>query len=356
MKVKQIGRRIMALCLVIAIVFSISVNAIVFAEEPPDVWESDRSGINNALNAIEVTKRDFGLDQVDFSSIYAGEKALAYEYSGDGFEELYSFYPLFVDDDLVALAISPDGEHYQIDTDLVAIIKTIAVSEIALVYDCENCYLYTDGSFFVLREFEEDIVGRGKLNVDIESESIYTTDLAPARSLGYMAPIQSRASYYASCSVTHVTQNPPSSICWAASVACIVNYCVGVNLTAVDVAKQYYGEDYNNSATTTQVVSLLSYTYGLYYQKDTTPTDNEIYSSLSSDRPVYARFTWVNSSGVTKGHAVVIYFINTSSRYITVMDPEFGYKSAFHDGTAYTYVSSYSGVTLTLESVARSQY
>ena len=86
--------------------------------------------------------------------------------------------------------------------------------------------------------------------------------------------------------------------------------------------------------------------YGIdYTYSNQVPSDGIIFDNIYNGYPVQATFEWSNGY-----HDVVIYGINTIGGYLYIMDPEFGFCEATYDLSAgYTYVSGYSGVTLTLD-------
>ena len=147
----------------------------------------------------------------------------------------------------------------------------------------------------------------------------------------------------ATLSVSVVSQLPYSNICWAASVACIGNYLTSSSYTAVDVAKTVYGTNFNQTASAETALGALKNIYGVGYTYHVSvPSDDTIYNNLSKGYPIYS--LWSYSSG---NHATVIRGVLTNS-YVMVMDPEFGFTTAWKNSGVYSYVSGYSGVTLEL--------
>lgn len=151
-----------------------------------------------------------------------------------------------------------------------------------------------------------------------------------------------------SLGVSYVSQNPPSSICWAASMACIGNYLTSYSYSAKTFAQKVYGtSDWNKAASTATAVSGLKNVYGVSYIAGVgRPSTSKIQSNINAGYPVYA--TWSYSGG---RHATVVRgYSEISSIY--VMDPEFGFTTATYKLSGFQYVSGYSGVTLTLDGYA----
>lgn len=308
--------------------------------------EQTKTAIITALRSIEVIKDSYGLEESNFSSISMGDKFVAYEYVEGGFTEVYRFYPLFEEEALIAIAMTTDEENYQIDTAIVDEINAIDVEQFALVYDNAYAYLYDGTEFYVLSAFGEVVERRMQLpeNKDgLDISELQISVLCPFSELGY-TPIRTRASY-ANCSVSYVTQNPYDSLCWAASIACVVNARTGSNLTARTVAVAEFGStNFNQGRTNEQIAWILSTRYELAHVVDYSLTESEMYSYIGNGYPVIGQFSVSNGNY----HAVVIHYVDIESGRIGVMDPEVGFVSAYFVGSAYEYTRTSTGVTLTL--------
>lgn len=316
---------------------------------------SINNGIIEALQNAEYIKDELGLDSFDFSEITISNPIYTYEYTNQGLLENNLMYPLKVDDVLVAWAIPLDDSSdtkYQITTALIYETNSVLQdnTNFALIYDYEYCYLYDGSEFYQLAEVTHNVENRSVLNVDnvyMDDFDIQLTNIDESVCLNYSFNQNTRVQTYYECPVGYVTQNPSPYLCWAATIASIVNYKKGTSYTAVDVAKKHYGNtNYNRTLTIGEEDNILISDYLLLYlHKDKIPGDSVIGKNIINDYPVYATFK--NSNGGY--HAVVIFGINTISGYISVMDPLSGACSATISGSGYRYVSVNSGVTFTLE-------
>lgn len=313
------------------------------------------AGVTKALEEAEELKSELGFSDINFDKLTFSDSILAYEYTKKGFVFNSEFIPIKDNNRLVGWVIKADyngSAIYQFSNAFIGVIDNYIDNdtEFAIIYDYEHCYVY-DGS-------EIYIIGNVSLNVAsrLSIENCSNVDFSPIElgnyektyTVNYSANNDSRASAYISCRVSFVSQEPPSSICWAASAACIINILLGYNLPAETIARYWYGTNFNRPLNSSYFDDVLN-SYNLNYSyRAQVPSDAVIYSNINQGYPIMAAF---NSSG--GGHAVVVYGINITGGYIAVMDPEYGFTRANYSlANGYTYVSDYSGVTLSFSRAA----
>ena len=142
---------------------------------------------------------------------------------------------------------------------------------------------------------------------------------------------------------------PSSYICWAATAACIVNYCKGTSKTAVDVAKDYHGPaDFNYSIVLSEMDDVLGQYSLTYTAKEQVPSERVVLENIDDGYPIASGWTYASGSK----HFCTIYGTNPISGYHYVMDPDQGFLTAILGSSGYTYVSAVSGDTLTFYSAA----
>lgn len=342
-----------------------------FAEERSsnnNISNNVSEGIITELNAISNQKELFGLNNINFENISLGNQIHAYEYTNGKLNELnFCLYPLTINEKLVAFAIKDNNTiNYQITTNLVNETSSNINSNesFALVYDNNICYAYTKNGLISLCKVRHENSNRQKIDKVTDVSNIKETKLnhfSSVQLLGYSSSTENTSSTlsdstaattsitttssYVSCSVSFVTQNPPSKYCWASSVACIGNFLKGKNYTGIYVAQYLYGTtDYNKGANGPTSISTLNNIYGTSYSYyGSTPSENVIYSNISSGKPLFSGWTYSSY-----GHACVIYGINIIGGYIYIMDPEYGFCSGSSNGSTYSFTSLYSGVTWSL--------
>lgn len=314
------------------------------------------------LNDVECQKSIIGLSEVDFAALKIGAPVQTYNYVDNTFKEARKMYPITYNNKLV-LWIIDNGGQFQVTTALVNEVNSAIEDNVpfSIVYDRSSSYLYANDNFVLVGSSALQDMTRAVLEPDsiMSRGDLKTTALTENTALGYKASTNSdlvcasayakSAPIYYECGVSYVSQNPPSALCWAASVASIANYCKGKSLNAVTVAKGYYGAtDYNYGINPFEAPAVLG-NYDLTYSyKYEVPSDNVILENIVANYPIYGNFV----VGLTT-HAGVIYGTNVMSGYIYIMDPEFGFTSASKGTNGYySYTSGYSGTTVTLISAS----
>ena len=326
-----------------------------YANYPTDI---QKESIITSLQHIENLKQSMGLDNVSFSEISVGERLHTYNYTSTGFEESWLTYPLFCNNNLFAVARETSGGHFQITTALAEKIRESGKSNVAIVCDVNSCYLFDGADFSLLQETTTEVTTRLSLSNSearsiIDTSELESCDLSISTSLDYTSELMplSTSTYFECSNVKYVTQNPPSNLCWAATIACIKNAVSSTSLTAVNVAQKKYGtSDYDKTISNSDIASFMKNSYSLSYtHKTSVPSDTVIKKNMSNGYPIFGIFSWVSSSrSTTKSyHDGTIYGIDTADKYIAIMDPEFGATVSYKSGSSYKYISDWSGVELT---------
>lgn len=345
---RKIWKTLVVMLMVFSIVSGLTMNCAAVETEPVLTAEKAKS-LNEALQIATVY-----IDGIDFSSLRVGRPIQTYEYVNQSFLESIVMYPLTVEGRLVLLAIE-NGEHFQITDALVDEINGAvdSTSSFSIVYDNKNCYLYADNNFILLCEGGEAAGNRDELDVGgILSNPVFsTTSLTDLVKWKYEEALSARVQTYYSVPVIYKPQIY-DNICWAASVAMIVNCVTGRDLSAVDVARKVFSwEKFNYPLYRDKIPGVLA-TYGVTYTfKDQIPSDNVILQNIKSGYPIYASFYVVEPSA---RHGGVIYGVNVIAGYVYVMDPAFGSASLSYDANkgTYTYISAKSGYTYELASAS----
>lgn len=343
-------KRVISFVIVLCLAVSLNIYPAI-AIDNSSRCDVNKEELISILNFIELQKVSFGLGSVDFDTLEIGGRIPAYEYINEDFQEIFGFYPLFSNSELVALALSTDGESFQIITALTDEISKVGATQFAIIYDVTGCYLY-DGSQLILLA-EESLNGdvRSMLPEDaaVFKDKILLANLRETEPLGYASRGERASDRRIYCNVSTVRQNY-SNICWAACIACINNYLHGTALTAQEVAmKQTNSTDpeYFNIVRSTGVVAThMEKTYHLdYFQRNRALSESEITNNLQNNFPIYGVFSWENNSG---SHAVVINGIDIFGLYLYVMDPLYGLMGATYTPNKISFIAPYNGRTLTM--------
>lgn len=314
---KKAVRSVLAVLLCVALMLPITANA------AGSITNEDHIAVVELLRSVEPAKSSFGIDHVDFTAVKIGNKIHCYEYANNDFSEIRAAYPLFYDSVLFGLALQTDIGSFQFTVAFVDDIISLNATHIALIYDSTACYLYDGSAFVYLQKNPYEIETRDALPIDVRdlnTDYIVLCNLSQSTSLSYSCTINSRSSVEAFCGVSYVPQGD-YKICWAATMACIVNYLLDYDLEAIDVAQAYYGEtDFDRGLHPYYVRNFMHTYYGINYTyREETPSGSVVLQNIINDYPIYCAF-----SGDRGTHGVTIYGINRVSNIIYIMEPNNG--------------------------------
>ena len=343
-------KKILSVLLVLTMCFNLVSPMGVMASDnivvcPTEVCTS----IINELSVFEQDKASVGMSNVNFNNLYISGKVPVYEYTNNGFTELSNIYLLLENNEIVTVMYEIEETRYQIMPNLASDIRQTGATNIALIYDINGCHLYDGLEIITLGNTNMIVDGRKDITEaeDLEFSEISLASTVETQKLNYVSNnVNARTQANYMCSVSYVTQIPDDQICWAATLACIVNYVKGTSLTAKQVAKAKNGAtNYNQPMYDKTAISFMNSEYNMNYKyHNYKPSDNVMLTNIKNGYPIYGSFTWTNGR-----HAVTIYGINVIAGRIMIMDPEFGATTSYLSSSGYTYVSSYSGTTLTFD-------
>lgn len=326
-----------------------------------------QNALFDALDYVEAQKDFLGLEHVDFSGLFIGTPISVYEYLETGIEECGSVYPLLYNGEVVALAQYSRNTGLQISVDVLANkLNDYLDDSISLIYDANGAFVYNGEMLSQYAEFTDqagtraDIVGDLQLYSSLsnatntmdsvfhmESDTVSLTEVGEAVPLGY-TPSAARTPYYL-CDVDLVLQGTDGNICWAACIACIVNYKNGRSYTAAQMARNIAirlgesGTNYNVSRDWPYYDDYLAY-YGLNYSYESSAKPNQLFvvTQIANDNPFITKYVQKDASGNLQNdsHAVVVCGADVMSDYITLMDPDSGFYTVSESNGNYDYIAS----------------
>lgn len=351
-------KKIRKIILALVLIFSLCNNMNAYAgtiETNNGLSVSTKESLNEQLYFAYLDADSLGISQTDFDKLYIGDPFYSYECIGGSLQELDVLtYPIFCDNKIVLFCVenTKDEEYFvQLSNGFTEELTNFFISEteIALVYDNEKCYIVSENGIETLSSAGVQLDYRDRLD-ECQQENIIFSKLQPMEKVEYTG-IKTRASH-AYLSIPLVLQGD-YNICWAASVASIGNYIASKNYTAIDIAKSYYGDDFNYGLEVNTAMDVLDKVYGTKYYSSKTETlsDSMIYYNLMAGYPVYAK--WMSGYN---SHATVIRGIMTDS-YMQIMDPNSGFVVVNKSGDTYSYYCNTLGITWTYSGHgARYQY
>lgn len=324
-----------------------------------------------ALGCVEIQKEEYGLSNEDFYALRIGEPIQTYVYSNDSFIAWQTLYPILSGKKLILWAVEVEGS-YQISQGLVRELSSALDYDeaFAIVYDYDSVYLYSNGSFKCLGHFKGQDDSRSQLKLlTVSQDKLITRSLAENKEVNYLPgdAKSAKSQIYYGCNVDFVTQANPngqtSYICWAATIACIVNYHNGTDWTATYVAADIKGPNFNQGVYPTFYSTAIQYfrnhNVGTYLPyTNAMPSTYSITDNLQHGYPLYSTWQVYNSLGSSTNimHAMCIYGIYTTNNYISIMDPDNGFATVAADPNSgngagycsYTYYDTTSGTYATL--------
>ncbi len=345
-------KKIITVILTVVLAFSpLSVSA--GAETIDTADTSDIDGITSALNAVEPVKEQVGLSGVDFYELTYSDSVNAYDYTKDGLIFNCEFIPIKHEGALVGWVIKKitDGEiYYQFTTAFAEEVNRIpdGDTEFAIIYGYDASYLYDGKDIYMLGSVSIAVEGRGVIESakQLESENVTFRSIVESYELPYSNPdLNARLPVYFSCNVKYITQNPYDHLCWAASVACIVNYIKKTEHTVISVVKDVRGSIIDKGLYPAEEIEVLK-RYGVSYTyRYLDPSADVMLKNIQKGYPIYAMF------GHMEGHhAGVVYAVNIMAGYFYVMDPIDGFcNGSYSPANVHMYVSPSTGLAMILD-------
>lgn len=317
------------------------ISSVVNYEWTGTVSETDVDNIIYALYSSEGFKDILGLESVNFSELQIGNVINLYEYKENICEQINIMYPLSINGKIVAFAVKLGESTFNISTQLVQELSSFMdyTTEISIIYDKDSCYLFDGVSVQKLVDSSIVDTTRGDITECTTFSNIELCDLSEVFPLSD-TNVQNYAiidTYY--CDIQPVLQPKNSNICWAATAACISNCINKTNYDAIDVAKLYYGSDFNKGIPVAEIKTMLEY-FNLYFWGLSEVNASVIRSNIIAQFPVYGTFV---VDGQSTTHDCVIYGTNSSVDKLAVMDPSSGCLVASAVGDNFAYFSSISG-------------
>lgn len=385
------SKRYLSILIILSILFSLCLPSYAAQENPPNIDANIQEQMLRILTSVEPEKKNYGLENVDFSSVEIGNEIPAYKVqNGQLVNADIQLFPLLSNKELVSLfyvANLPNGETYvQLSNELVSPITTYTdVNPFAIVYDDNGAYVYTKSSLYFLGKREqsiysdEDIIRHNDQfpsQVYLNDESfddnsnnlvscltendLYTIEVIPLTIdavLNVENFAKSLPSTYAATSaylpVEIIKQPSGTNICWAIALTSIYNYAYKSSISVESMVIHINGgvdramfiEDvFYRFAEVFRIIWLHQYT-------DTISPDN-VLAYLNAGYPLYGAFKRPDNGG----HAVVIRGISTTTKTFSVMNPNpttSGYTAGtISSSNIWTFISGYSGSLYTVYAYA----
>lgn len=351
-------------CMLIMLLLCMTTNIVLATESntsPTSFLTDVNSTVAAVLSSMEMYKAQYGMENINFSTLSLGSELPAYEITSNGaalIEDIH-YFPIMSNNSWVATAIVCYGSEGSMNVEVskkyvdAFVSRTERISpELALVFDNSNTYLF-NGANYTIAETNEPISSRAPIS-SLPTLNLDTVPLASNSELTIRPSIMTRANGDAVFLDVPSIMQPTNQSCWATSTASILQYyglyrtpanvCSAANvnlntyLSAADTAEligDYYGFGWGKNGDTNT----------FYYKliMDTLITETYI-----NDSPIFAGFAPASNSSTGAGHAVVVQgYVNLTYPTMSYMDPADGLYKASN-------VPSNGDVAITVSGTSRS--
>lgn len=355
-------KKIISLLLALALMVGICPTA--FAADENNIDGEIQNQMIRILTSIEKEKEEFGLADVDFAEVQVGREILTYRIiDGEIFPNNLRLFPILHEGQLRSffyVTDTPDNELYvQLSSELVSSIAPYTnAAPFALVYDASGVYLYSEGEFYQLGNTEGHlgIVENDKSTEQLtytEKHKISTAGLSICLTLNATSVDTSQSSrgiISAYLPVKIIKQPEGTNICWAISVASIVNY-VFDNDVSYESIVYYFTDGEDRGLDTEDIIWNLNRWFHTTWDYELTNKmkPDLAVDYLALDYPLLGGFTSSHGS-----HSVVIRGANSEKRTFSIMNPTpttTDYTAGTISSTnIWRFVSGYSGLSYTMSS------
>ena len=282
-----------------------------------------------------------GIDKNDMKNISIGNPFIIYSLSDSNQSEIY-YYPIIDNrDNKVVITVDvmkmTDSWTYSIGTEYVEYLNKINYTNSEYIFYSYGDYIYSDdGNKSIVLYGNGNETGKEKVKafqqldcskkIEAISNRISTFEQKKNNDLQPNNAFERRMTYTPTmtgntCQLYNPVGQGNYGLCWAASVATIVNYRKGTNLTATNVADAE-GVGYDEGGTLTNATNCL-HRYGLtdYSAVNRTLSWSQLYDNIMKfNKPFYMACYYDSTES---GHAVVCFGCNeiSSNQYIVIWNP-----------------------------------
>ncbi len=336
-----------SLTILLILVLIISMGSISFAAP----YNEEEQYLTNAVSDIIPQLMKTNLDANTKCSL--GKALCAYKIEDGHITTIdYSIYPIIINDDVTAIAqlSQNDAGEYSVccitsvADGIQAFYKNNPKESFCLVYAYEGVYIVDSAKRITLAHsaINESLTSIADIEMNwsnlkhtplkiLKDVSVSTVDLISQDNDVVMGG--TRALQFMTLSVPYVPNATSTcsncygrGLCWAASIAMIINYYRGTSYSAKNIhdATGCYS-DATPSNYKSAIRTFGAYAYGAYY----TFNFSTIQTIVQGYHPAFMRIERTDSSGVEYGHIIVPYGYyyypeSSSTKYFYFMDPNYG--------------------------------
>lgn len=297
--------------------------------------EKSLESIDNILHYAYTTKYS-DLDILEESSIFNLDE-----------EKMVYLYPIMYHGECVLVAYASENGEITISEDI-----SLYNEIINLEYEGEGCSIgITEGEICSINISEVDTIESMKVDYNVLNDDQIIRSISLDEECDVDKAVVTTSSTVnglrlttTKCNITNFVSQGNYGLCWAATVATIVNYKTGSSLTAKNVADEM-GIGYNEGATTAEEIDALS-SYGLSYKSTTTKIPwNTLKMRIKLDRPFAIGLSSSKGGHLITGYGYICDPLDlyAYTRVVCAWDSN-GYKITFMYDSKYIITS---GITFT---------
>jgi len=331
--------------------------------------------LDKIISMLNIMYNDSMFNEFDYSNIKIGDYISTY--NSDTNSEVY-IYPIFANDVCIMTAEVGNGADVSLSNDI-SVYNSICEK---LESDTSYVLYIDDGIYYAQDEYDTiELVDTGIIQNEIKSEFEYysynekISNITHKRNasiefievpdentileivdaakdfndvtLGTVSTTISTSSTgtpikNVTCNITKFVTQGNYGLCWAATVATIIDYIRNSSLTAINIADMM-GIDYNAGATVSQVSSALQ-RVGLSYKISNSKLAwSQAKTNITLDKP-FALCLYTSGAGhmlTGFGYGCELSDLNSASRVVYAWDPN-GYKIMFGYNASTITTSGYS--------------
>lgn len=269
---------------------------------------------------------------IEEKTIYLGEPFVIYDFEKSLQTAIY-YFPIIANENVVSVLSvidTSEGWTSSMDQELVDFLN-----QNNYINEKGDSYLYIENNQLNIEKVKKSFSVKAKETLNKNNQNIEThfikADIKTSISKNdpendvdsYSRSFSTNTSTSKICSLYNKKTQGAYGMCWAASLATILNYLDGTNIEPIAIC-DYCNKGYNEGASISFVKSKMSHYTSLYYTQLAylTISNEDVKLNIQAKDPIYISSVDVNNS--SSGHAVVIYgyqTINYINDYIAIWNP-----------------------------------
>lgn len=295
----------------------------------------------DVCKTIYMSRHDLGIDNVNIKEMRYGEEFVICDLDQECQDEIY-YYPILDKDENIIAILGVigtiEGWTYTITTEYVQELNNIPHTNNLFVFESDDSVVVetSDKTYNIVGHCNPRLA-KVKFKINKNREKIIRKTIENFKKSNpnnncdaddqYTPKFSESENNRKICALNNPVYQGNTNLCWAASVATIVNYRLGKNINHLDVASKM---GINNKGATPGVAQSALYAYGVAYNNLNLDSSakmnwNNVVLNISHKYPIY-----VSAKSSNSGHAVTVFGYRTVSLtdYVSIWDSATGSSMA----------------------------